>query len=153
MPQSYIESLVQYAKAPELELGPFDINGSEIMAPKQWSHSAVRIATSRWLRGRKGTDSHETSIRQMHRRVAAALAYHAQETRDLSVDATLQLERVLVSMQQTQRMAFNTPVYLNVAWSNNPRCSACFHFVCGFIRPVVCAGQLFSIQTPSGQNA
>lgn len=110
-----------------------DFTGREIfrqdrvLVPKSWSDTAVKIAVSRWFRGKLGTEEREDAIHQMFHRVASSLSQFGQENGYFSNDEESEgAYQTLMQLQLDQKVVFNTPVYLNAGWNANPRCSACF---------------------------
>ena len=101
-------------------------NQKEVSVPASWSRTAAQIAASRWFRGKLGTPERETSTFQMFSRVANAICNFAAEKGYFPVDQKQEWIDYLIALQQDQRAVFNTPVYLNAGWTENPRTSACF---------------------------
>ncbi len=97
-----------------------------VKVPEDWSDTAATIACSRWFRGKVGTPERETSTEQMFRRVAEAICNFGADRGYFSQEDNPAWIEYLVALQQDQRAVFNTPVYLNAGWSQDPRTSACF---------------------------
>lgn len=97
-----------------------------VEAPEHWSDTAINIACSRWFRGKLGTPEREVSTHQMFERVASAICNFGAETGHIAQEDLDAWIDYLVAIQQDQRAVFNTPVYLNAGWTDNPRTSACF---------------------------
>lgn len=99
----------------------------ELEFPTFWSDNAANIAGSKYFRGRVGTDTRETSVRQMIARVAETIrgwgvtfGYFGTE-----VEANIfsdELTHILLH----QKAAFNSPVWFNLGIEDPPQCSACF---------------------------
>ena len=99
----------------------------ELEFPDFWSDNAASIAGSKYFRGRIGSDSRETSVKQMIARVVSqyrawgiALGYFDAEE-DAAVFAD-ELTYILLH----QRAAFNSPVWFNVGIEDPPQVAACF---------------------------
>ncbi|MHC5049527.1 MAG: vitamin B12-dependent ribonucleotide reductase [Planctomycetota bacterium] len=90
----------------------------EVEAPATWSDIAVDIVASRYFR----PDDHETSVRQLVRRVGGTLALWVREQGLGGADH----EPALYDLLLRQRGAFNSPVWFNVGVDERPQCSACF---------------------------
>jgi ribonucleoside-diphosphate reductase alpha chain len=89
-----------------------------VEAPAAWSDIAVDIVASRYFR----QNDHESSVRQLVRRVGGTLALWVRE-QDL---AGADHEPALFELLLRQRGAFNSPVWFNVGVDDRPQCSACF---------------------------
>ncbi|HEX2160503.1 MAG TPA: hypothetical protein VHF88_01630, partial [Thermoleophilaceae bacterium] len=103
----------------------FEQRGVEF--PKSWSQNATNIVAQKYFRGRLGSDERESSVRQMVGRVAGTIAgwgragnYFASEADGDTFEA--ELTHILLH----QLAAFNSPVWFNVGFEEQPQCSACF---------------------------
>ncbi|HEX2071245.1 MAG TPA: hypothetical protein VHF90_06320, partial [Thermoleophilaceae bacterium] len=103
----------------------FEQRGVEF--PKSWSQNATNIVAQKYFRGRLGSDERESSVRQMVGRVAGTIAgwgragdYFATEADGDAFEA--ELTHILLH----QLAAFNSPVWFNVGFEEQPQCSACF---------------------------
>jgi ribonucleoside-diphosphate reductase alpha chain len=131
----------------------FEMKDCEV--PTQWSQLAVDILVSKYFRkaGVPGTE-HETSVRQVIKRVAHTLAAQGERAGYFEADAARIFEDELSFLLIHQMGAFNSPVWFNLglwheyqidgsggnyAWDPiamritetkgayvNPQCSACF---------------------------
>src|SRR5680860_506014 len=103
----------------------FEQRGVEF--PKSWSQNATNIVAQKYFRGRLGSDERESSVRQMVGRVAGTISawgreggYFATEEDGDTFEA--ELTHILIR----QMAAFNSPVWFNVGFEEQPQCSACF---------------------------
>src|ERR1700735_5229004 len=126
----------------------------DVEVPVDWSMTTTNIVASKYLHGQMGTRERETGVRQLVGRVAETIrgwgvagGYFAS-TEDAAI-----FHDELAHMLLTQKVAFNSPVWVNVGcdrleahyeWLNwhwdpvtggskysatgyrNPQCSACF---------------------------
>ena len=95
-------------------------------APEHWSDTAINILCSRWARGKLGTSERECSTHDVFERIASSICNFGVETGHIDEGNVENWIDYLVAIQQDQRAVFNTPVYLNAGWTDNPRTSACF---------------------------
>src|SRR5690349_18104599 len=103
----------------------FEQEGVEF--PTRWSQNATNIVAQKYFRGQLGSPARERSVKQMIGRVAGTIAdwgrargYFATAEDGDSFEA--ELTYVLLH----QMAAFNSPVWFNVGFEENPQCSACF---------------------------
>jgi ribonucleoside-diphosphate reductase alpha chain len=103
----------------------FEQRGVEF--PKFWSQNATNIVAQKYFRGRLGTEQRERSVKQMISRVAGTIANWGRElgyfASEEDADA---FEMELIHLLLHQKAAFNSPVWFNVGFEENPQCSACF---------------------------
>ena len=99
----------------------------EVEFPKSWSQNATNIVAQKYFRGKLGSPERESSVKQMVGRVAGTisdwgreLGYFASEE---DADA---FEMELTAILLNQKAAFNSPVWFNVGFEEQPQCSACF---------------------------
>src|SRR6201990_409629 len=103
----------------------FEQRGVEF--PKTWSQNATNIVAQKYFRGRIGSPERESSVKQMIGRVAGTIANWGREggyfASDEDADA---FEMELTAILLNQKAAFNSPVWFNVGFEEQPQCSACF---------------------------
>src|SRR5437764_3024126 len=99
----------------------------DVEFPKSWSQNATNIVTQKYFRGQLESPTRERSVKQMISRVAGTIAdwgrargYFASEEDGDTFEA--ELTYVLLH----QMAAFNSPVWFNVGFEEQPQCSACF---------------------------
>lgn len=103
----------------------FEQTGVEF--PKTWSQNSTNIVAQKYFRGQLGSPTRERSVKQMIGRVAGTIAgwgrdrgYFASEEDGDAFEA--ELTHILLH----QVAAFNSPVWFNVGFEDEPQCSACF---------------------------
>jgi ribonucleoside-diphosphate reductase alpha chain len=103
----------------------FEQRGVEF--PADWSQNATNIVAQKYFRGQVGSPTRERFVRQMIGRVAGTIARWGREggyfASDDDADA---FEAELTHILLHQMAAFNSPVWFNVGFEDNPQCSACF---------------------------
>ena len=99
----------------------------DVEFPRSWSQNATNIVAQKYFRGQLNTPARERSVRQMISRVAGTIAdwgrqrgYFATEEDGDAFEA--ELTHILLH----QLAAFNSPVWFNVGFEEQPQCSACF---------------------------
>jgi len=98
-----------------------------VEVPVTWSQTATNITSQHYLRGKLGTPSRETSVKQMVERVAKTIAGWGRTGGYFATEEDAQaFEDELTHLLVNQKMAFNSPVWYNVGVEANPQCSACF---------------------------
>ncbi len=103
----------------------FEQRGVEF--PVTWSQNATNIVAQKYFRGRLGSDQRESSVKQMIGRVAGTIGAWGREggyfaTSDDAEAFEMELTHILLH----QKAAFNSPVWFNVGFEEQPQCSACF---------------------------
>ncbi len=103
----------------------FEQTGVEF--PATWSQNSTNIVAQKYFRGQLGSPERESSVKQMISRVAGTIAgwgrdrgYFASEEDGDAFEA--ELTHILLH----QVAAFNSPVWFNVGFEDEPQCSACF---------------------------
>ena len=98
----------------------------EVEFPVTWSQNATNIVAQKYFRGPLGAPERERSVKQMIARVAGTIATWGRDggyfASDEDADA---FEAELTHILLHQMAAFNSPVWFNVGWRENPQCSAC----------------------------
>src|SRR5437868_2500579 len=109
----------------EAAVGSFRQEGVEF--PKSWSQNATNIVAQKYFRGQLDSPTRERSVKQMVSRVSGTIAdwgrargYFASEEDGDTFEA--ELTYILLH----QMAAFNSPVWFNVGFEEQPQCSACF---------------------------
>ncbi|MFQ5425547.1 MAG: vitamin B12-dependent ribonucleotide reductase [Gaiellales bacterium] len=124
-PFEEIEWEVRDAHIPGTDGPAFEQRAVEF--PRFWSQTATNIVAQKYFRGRLGSPERETSVRQMIGRVTDTITewgrtggYFLDEEEAGTFHA--ELTAILVN----QLAAFNSPVWFNVGFEEQPQCSACF---------------------------
>ncbi len=99
----------------------------QVEFPKTWTQNATNIVAQKYFRGQLGSDDREGSVKQMVGRVAGTIAQWGRDGGYFATDEDADaFEAELTSILVNQRAAFNSPVWFNVGFEENPQCSACF---------------------------
>ncbi len=99
----------------------------EVEFPVTWSQNATNIVAQKYFRGPLGSPERERSVKQMVGRVAGTIAGWGREGDYFATDADAEaFEAELTHILLNQQAAFNSPVWFNVGFEENPQCSACF---------------------------
>src|SRR4051812_6456788 len=103
----------------------FEQTGVEF--PASWSQNATNIVSQKYFRGQLGTPAREFSVKQMISRVAGTIAdWGRSRGYFATVDDGDAFEAELTYVLLHQMAAFNSPVWFNVGFEEQPQCSACF---------------------------
>jgi ribonucleoside-diphosphate reductase alpha chain len=103
----------------------FEQEGVEF--PKSWSQNATNIVSQKYFRGQIGHPAREHSVKQMISRVAGTIAGWGRERGYFATEEdgdTFEAELTYILLHQMA--AFNSPVWFNVGFEEQPQCSACF---------------------------
>ncbi len=99
----------------------------DVEFPKSWSQNATNIVSQKYFRGQLDHPSREHSVKQMIARVAGTIAAWGRERGYFATDEDGEaFEAELTHILLHQLAAFNSPVWFNVGFEENPQCSACF---------------------------
>jgi ribonucleoside-diphosphate reductase alpha chain len=103
----------------------FEQRGVEF--PASWSQNATNIVAQKYFRGQIDSPERERSVRQMVGRVAGTIARWGREGGYFATEEDGDaFEAELTHVLLHQMAAFNSPVWFNVGFEDNPQCSACF---------------------------
>ena len=103
----------------------FEQRGVEF--PKSWSQNATNIVAQKYFRGQLDSPAREHSVKQMIGRVSGTIAQWGRERGYFATEEdgdTFEAELTHILLHQLA--AFNSPVWFNVGFEENPQCSACF---------------------------
>jgi ribonucleoside-diphosphate reductase alpha chain len=103
----------------------FEQHGVEF--PSTWSQNATNIVAQKYFRGQLGSPVREHSVKQMIGRVAGTIAEWGRSRGYFATDEDSDaFEAELAYILLHQMAAFNSPVWFNVGFEENPQCAACF---------------------------
>ncbi len=101
---------------------------NELSFPEFWSMNAINIVAQKYFHGTPGTDTRESSLKDLINRVADTITRHGYDNgyfADESEADTFVSE--LKYILATQRAAFNSPVWFNIGTPDRKQqASACF---------------------------
>src|SRR4051795_2595900 len=107
------------------EVGSFKQDDVEF--PATWSQNATNIVAQKYFRGKIGSPERERSVKQMIGRVAGTIADWGRDGGYFaSADDADAFQDELTHILLYQMAAFNSPVWFNVGFEEQPQCSACF---------------------------
>ena len=99
----------------------------DVEFPITWSQNATNIVAQKYFRGQLDSPSRERSVKQMVGRVAGTIAdWGRQRGYFATAEDGDAFEAELTYLLLHQMAAFNSPVWFNVGFEENPQCSACF---------------------------
>jgi ribonucleoside-diphosphate reductase alpha chain len=99
----------------------------DVEFPKSWSQNATNIVAQKYFRGQLETPERERSVKQMVGRVAGTIGGWGREgSYFASAEDADSFEAELTHILANQLAAFNSPVWFNVGFEENPQSSACF---------------------------
>lgn len=100
---------------------------TDLEFPDFWTENAVRIAVTKYFRGKIGTPERETSLKTMIRRVVGPIRRWGETFGHLRTKEEAEIfDDELTHILLHQVAAFNSPVWFNVGTTEKPQCSACF---------------------------
>jgi ribonucleoside-diphosphate reductase alpha chain len=95
--------------------------------PKTWSQNATNIVTQKYFRGQLDSPARERSVKQMIGRVAGTISdWGRQRGYFATAEDGDAFQDELTYILLHQLAAFNSPVWFNVGFEEQPQCSACF---------------------------
>ncbi|MDP9376448.1 MAG: vitamin B12-dependent ribonucleotide reductase [Actinomycetota bacterium] len=95
--------------------------------PKSWSQNSTNIVAQKYFRGQLGSHTRERSVKQMIGRVSGTIADWGRERGYFATEEDGDaFEAELTHILLHQMAAFNSPVWFNVGFEEQPQCSACF---------------------------
>jgi ribonucleoside-diphosphate reductase alpha chain len=99
----------------------------DVEFPKTWSQNATNIVAQKYFRGQLDSPARERSVKQMIGRVAGTIAdWGRQRGYFATADDGDVFQDELTYILLHQMAAFNSPVWFNVGFEEQPQCSACF---------------------------
>jgi ribonucleoside-diphosphate reductase alpha chain len=99
----------------------------DVEFPASWSQNATNIVAQKYFRGQLDSPSRERSVKQMVGRVAGTIAdWGRQRGYFATAEDGDAFEAELTYVLVHQLAAFNSPVWFNVGFEEQPQCSACF---------------------------
>ena len=102
---------------------------ADVEFPKSWSQNATNIVAQKYFRGQLDSPTRERSVKQMVSRVAGTIADWGRERGYFAtVEDGDAFEAELTFILLNQLAAFNSPVWFNVGFEEQPQCSACMPF-------------------------
>ena len=106
-------------------VGSFRQEGVEF--PATWSQNSTNIVSQKYFRGQLDSPTRERSVKQMIGRVAGTIAdWGRARGYFATADDGDAFEAELTYILLHQYAAFNSPVWFNVGFEEQPQCSACF---------------------------
>jgi ribonucleoside-diphosphate reductase alpha chain len=99
----------------------------DVEFPAAWSQNATNIVTQKYFRGQLDSPARERSVKQMIGRVAGTIAdWGRQRGYFATAEDGDAFQDELTYILLHQLAAFNSPVWFNVGFEEQPQCSACF---------------------------
>jgi ribonucleoside-diphosphate reductase alpha chain len=99
----------------------------DVEFPVTWSQNSTNIVAQKYFRGQLESPTRERSVKQMISRVAGTIADWGRERGYFAtVEDGDAFEAELTYILLNQIAAFNSPVWFNVGFEEQPQCSACF---------------------------
>jgi ribonucleoside-diphosphate reductase alpha chain len=107
--------------------GKVSFEQTNVEFPLSWSQNATNIVAQKYFRGQLDSPARERSVRQMIGRVAGTIAdWGRQRGYFATAEDGDTFEAELTHILLNQIAAFNSPVWFNVGFEEQPQCSACF---------------------------
>ncbi len=107
--------------------GKVSFEQPDVEFPVTWSQNATNIVAQKYFRGQLNSPARERSVRQMIGRVAGTIAdWGRQRGYFASAEDGDTFEAELTHILLHQIAAFNSPVWFNVGFEEQPQASACF---------------------------
>ncbi len=98
----------------------------DVEFPASWSLNATNIVAQKYFRGQMDSPARERSVKQMITRVAGTIAdWGRQRGYFATAEDGDAFEAELSFILLNQMAAFNSPVWFNVGFEEQPQCSAC----------------------------
>ena len=111
----------------DARIGIASFEQTDVEFPTTWSQNATNIVAQKYFRGQLDSPTRERSVKQMVVRVAGTIADWGRERGYFaSVEDGDTFEAELTYILLHQLAAFNSPVWFNVGFEEQPQCSACF---------------------------
>ncbi|MGZ4170858.1 MAG: vitamin B12-dependent ribonucleotide reductase, partial [Solirubrobacteraceae bacterium] len=135
VPRYFTEPGVEPFEAVEWEVRTALIPGKDgpsfeqknVEFPSFWSQTATNIVAQKYFRGKLSAPEREHSVRQMIGRVAETItAWGVKDGYFVDGEEAETFRAELIHLLLHQMAAFNSPVWFNVGFEENPQCSACF---------------------------
>src|SRR5690242_7028422 len=99
----------------------------DVEFPKSWSQNATNIVAQKYFRGQLDSPARERSVKQMIGRVAGTISdWGRQRGYFATAEDGDAFQDELTYILLHQLAAFNSPVWFNVGFEEQPQCSACF---------------------------
>src|SRR5215218_3148273 len=99
----------------------------DVEFPASWSQNSTNIVSQKYFRGQLDSPQRERSVKQMIGRVAGTIADWGRQRGYFATAADGDaFEAELTYILLHQYAAFNSPVWFNVGFEEQPQCSACF---------------------------
>ncbi len=99
----------------------------DVEFPTTWSQNSTNIVAQKYFRGQIDSPARERSVKQMIGRVSGTIADWGRARGYFATSADGDaFEAELTYILLHQMAAFNSPVWFNVGFEEQPQCSACF---------------------------
>ncbi|MBI5106593.1 MAG: vitamin B12-dependent ribonucleotide reductase [Solirubrobacterales bacterium] len=99
----------------------------DVEFPSTWSQNSTNIVAQKYFRGQLDSPAREHSVKQMIGRVAGTIAdWGRQRGYFATAEDGDAFQDELTYILLHQMAAFNSPVWFNVGFEEQPQCSACF---------------------------